>query len=242
MAIEPVMADVIRQLAPTLPNRRVLSLGYPDILTLAEPPTDAERVSIAAWHRWKWGVEDAGHFFGKQELEPEYWDVTQARGPEKVVDLNEVESGDYQPGTIGGAWFNYECLARQSSFGLVIDPGTLEHIANVGNAWRALHAVTALNGIIVHANPCSMLNHGFYNFSPTLYLDLYEANGFKVELLLEMCGPREKRELRDVQTFGRYQPRPEAMLLCVARKKADVPFAFPRQRKYQINPMLKAAQ
>src|SRR5690349_12682708 len=120
MAIEPVMADVIQQLAPTLPNRRVLCLGYPDILTLAEPPKDQERVSIAGWHHWRHGIEDAGHFFGKQEMEPEYWDVTQARGAELVVDLNDEPAAVRTP-------FN--------EFGLVIDPGTIEHIANIGNCW-----------------------------------------------------------------------------------------------------------
>jgi len=237
MAIEPVMADIIRQLAPTLPNRRVLSLGYPDILTLADTPTDPERVSIAAWHRWSGGIEDAGHFFGKQELEPEYWDVTQARGPERVVDLNEVTQDLY-----GHTWFSGDDFSPRNTFGLVIDPGTIEHIANIGNCWRILCAVTARNGFVIHSNPLTMANHGFYSIHPTAYADIYEANGFKVEMMVEMSGPREKRVLREVPPYARYQPAADSIMLVVARKLEDVPFVWPTQRKYRVNPMLKASQ
>jgi hypothetical protein len=227
MAIEPVMAEMIRGLRNLLPNNRVLCLGYPDIFTTGEPPTDAERQQIAKWHHWKGGIEDAGHFFGKQNLDAEYWDVTQARGPEKVVDLNRDD---------------WEYDATKPDFGLIIDPGTIEHIANIGNCWRTLCAVTALNGLVIHANPLTMANHGFYSIHPTAYLDLYEANGFKVESLTELSGPLDNRTIRDVKTTHRFQPSQNAVVMCVARKVRDVPFTWPIQSKYRANPTLKAAQ
>lgn len=226
MAIEPVMAEVIQKLRPSLPNNRVLCLGYPDILTTAEPPTDPERQAIAGWHHWKGGIEDAGHFFGRQHLDAEYWDVTQARGPEWIFNLNDD---------------TYE-VAPGEGRGLVIDPGTLEHIANIGNCWRTICAVTALNGLVVHCNPLGMPNHGFYAISPTAYVDIYEANGFEIQALLHLSGPLDNRVIAEAPKHGRFPPVNGATMLCVARKVKEVAFNFPIQSKYRSNPMLKAAQ
>jgi hypothetical protein len=213
VAIEPTLAEVIRQFRPTLPNDRVLCLGFPDILTTEAPPTDRERKQIAAWHHWPHGIEDAGHFFGKQNLDAEYWDITRARGPEKV----------------------------KNEFGLVIDPGTLEHIANIGNCWRTICAVTALNGRVIHANPITMANHGFYSIHPTAYVDIYEANGFEVDLMLELSGPLANRTVREAPRFNRYEPAANAVMLVSARKVKEVPFTWPVQTKYRRNPDLKRA-
>jgi hypothetical protein len=240
MAIEPVMAEMIRGLRNLLPNNRVLCLGYPDIFTTGEPPTDAERQQIAKWHHWKGGIEDAGHFFGKQDLDAEYWDVTQARGPERVINLNYAQM-EYEY-HFGSLVYSYETVCSANTFGLIIDPGTIEHIANIGNCWRTLCAVTALNGIVIHSNPLTMANHGFYSIHPTAYLDLYEANGFKVESLTELSGPLDNRTIRDVNTTHRFQPSQNAVVMCVARKARDVPFTWPIQSKYRANPTLKAAQ
>jgi hypothetical protein len=230
MAIEPVMAEVIQKLRPSLPNNRVLCLGYPDILTTGEPPTDPERIAIAGWHHWKGGIEDAGHFFGSRNLDAEYWDVTQARGPERIVDLNEADE------------YNSVLAGKVNPFGLIIDPGTLEHIANIGNCWRTICAVTAPNGLVVHCNPLGMPNHGFYAISPTAYVDIYEANGFEIQALLHLSGPLDNRVIAEAPKHGRFPPVNWATMLCVARKVREVPFVWPIQTKYRSNPTLKAAQ
>jgi hypothetical protein len=31
----------------------------------------------------------------------------------------------------------------------------------------------------MHVNPCTMVNHGFYNLNPTAYKDFYKQNGAK---------------------------------------------------------------
>lgn len=238
MAIEPTVAEVIRQFRPTLPNDRVLCLGFPDILTTEAPPNDAERKQIAAWHHWPHGIEDAGHFFGKQELDAEYWDITRARGPEIEIDLNEIIQPNSYDGDMGLTGYEASCEAK---FGLVIDPGTLEHIANIGNCWRTICAVTALNGRVIHANPITMANHGFYSIHPTAYVDIYEANGFEVDLMLELSGPLAKRTIREAPRFNRYEPAANAVMLVSARKVKDVPFTWPTQTKYRRNPDLKRA-
>jgi hypothetical protein len=223
MAIEPVMADVIQKLRSELPNDRVLCLGYPDILNTGERPTDPERIAIARWHHWKGGIEDAGHFFGRQELNAEYWDVTKARGPERIVDLN-------QPQPV------------RNVFGLVIDPGTIEHIACISQCWHTIISALQVNGLVIHSNPMTMANHGFYSIHPTAYVDIYEANGFKILMLLELSGPLDKRVIREVPKTGRYEAAPNAVMLCVARKVKEVAFTWPTQTKYRKNPTLKISQ
>ncbi len=229
MAIEPLLADVIQQIALKLPNRRVLCLGYPDILTIGDPPPDAERQSIAKWHHWHGGIEHAEHFFGRQSLTAEYWDVTKARGPETIVDLNgafDCADPDY-----------VEYLDRQ--FGLVVDPGTSEHIFNVGNVFALLAQICSIDGYIVHANPLSMGNHGFWSLHPTAYVDFYQANGFTIEMMAELSGPLEKRIIRAVPATKRFAMAMDAVMLCVAKKVEDRPLVFPVQTKYRNNPMLK---
>lgn len=229
MALEPLAADIITKLADsgTLPNRRVLCLGYPDILTTGDPPPDAERQSIAKWHHWHGGIEHAEHFFGRQSLTAEYWDVVKARGPERIVDLNSLS---IEPGS------PYSAFA-----GLVVDPGTLEHVFNLAGAWRAVAATCAVGGYILNLNPLSLGNHGFWSLHPTAYSDFYTANGFNIEMMAELSGPLDKRTIRAVPATKRFAMAADATMLCLARKEREVSLTWPKQSKYVANPMLKGA-
>lgn len=239
MALEPLAASIITKLAEsgTLPNRRVLCLGYPDILTIGDPPIDAERQSVAAWHHWKGGIEHAEHFFGRQSLEAEYWDVVKARGPERIVDLNKILVDD---GLVFSLGSDVHAI-RNSGFGLVVDPGTSEHIFNVGNVFALLSQICAIGGYILHLNPLSLGNHGFWSLHPTAYSDFYIANGFKVTMLAELSGPLENRTVRAIPATKRFQMAADATMLCLAGKVEEVPLTWPKQSKYVANPMLKGA-
>lgn len=229
MALEPLAADIITKLADsgTLPNRRVLCLGYPDILTTGDPPPDAERQSIAKWHHWHGGIEHAEHFFGRQSLTAEYWDVVKARGPEWVVDLNVL---------------SLQAWPTPLKFALLIDPGTSEHIFNVGNVFALLSQICAIGGYVLHLNPLSLGNHGFWSLHPTAYSDFYTANGFNIEMMAELSGQLDKRTVRAVPATKRFAMAADATMLCLARKVSDVPLTWPKQSKYVANPMLRAAQ
>lgn len=229
MAIEPTMAQVIQTLAPQLPGRRVLCLGYPDILGIGEPPTDPELQSIAKWHHWKQSVIPADQFFSGLNLEPEYWDIVKARGPERIVDLNTLADD------LSEAHWDY-----LDKFALVIDPGTSEHIWNIGCLFSGLTALVMEGGYIVHANPLGMGNHGFYSIHPTAYQDFYGANGFKVEMMAELSGPLDNRTIRAVPATQRFAMSQESVMLVVVKKERELPFAWPVQTKYRNNPMLKA--
>jgi hypothetical protein len=55
----------------------------------------------------------------------------------------------------------------------VLDCGTTEHCFNVGQAIiNAAHAVKP-GGAIFHCFPMCVMNHGFWNASPTAFKDFY---------------------------------------------------------------------
>lgn len=70
-------------------------------------------------------------------------------------------------------------IGRQ--FDTVLELGTLEHVFHVPNALWNLVKLCAVGGEIVHGAPMNNWpNHGFYQLSPTLFYDFYQANGCEV--------------------------------------------------------------
>jgi hypothetical protein len=92
-------------------------------------------------------------------------DVSAYEGADFVHDLN-------RPGlaqTLGG------------TYDTVMDPGTLEHVFDVGIALDNVFDVMHAGSIVVHSLPLgNRIDHGFYQFSPNFLLDYYEANGFEI--------------------------------------------------------------
>jgi len=67
----------------------------------------------------------------------------------------------------------------ENRFDVIIDGGTLEHVFDVRQALANLVLMTRIGGRVIHMSPASnYANHGFYQFSPTLFFDYYAANGF----------------------------------------------------------------
>lgn len=98
-------------------------------------------------------------------------------GPSLVLDLNLP-----LPPDIG------------SAFDLVYDGGTMEHCFNTVQLLHNAASLTAPGGIVIHHVPMNnWVDHGFYQFSPTLFFDFYQASGF-VDLTMKihfMDGERE---------------------------------------------------
>lgn len=71
-------------------------------------------------------------------------------------------------------------------YDLVIEAGTMEHVFHVPNVLKNAFDATKVGGYILHSGPSNNLcDHGFYQFSPTFYLDYYTANRFDIlEILL----------------------------------------------------------
>lgn len=197
----------------------VLCLSYPDILLPFDivqslyPVT--KKSPFGKWHDRKYDLPETTELLtlmGAQSVS--YVDIVASRGQEKIVDLNA-------PAELG-------------QFDLVIDPGTLEHCFNIGQGFVNAANAVKVGGHIFHANPASMMNHGFWGLNPTTYWDFYQHNGFDV---LGIWIERDD-ELEPVHPIKRFQIPPECALYCLARREGPQKPGWPMQTKYKRNPLL----
>jgi SAM-dependent methyltransferase len=64
-------------------------------------------------------------------------------------------------------------------FDLIVDGGTMEHVFDVRQALTNIAHMLKIGGRVIHISPANnWVNHGFYQFSPTLFYDYYGGNGF----------------------------------------------------------------
>ncbi len=116
-------------------------------------------------------------------------DVDAYEGVDHLFDLNNSET----PLEL------YEC------FDVVYTNGTLEHIFDVPAALRNMCRMTRPGGFHVHAAPSNNhLDHGFYQFSPTLFFDFYAANKYTIENCLLVSF--DKKGPSNPWTWKEYNP------------------------------------
>jgi SAM-dependent methyltransferase len=72
--------------------------------------------------------------------------------------------------------------AQRGHYDAVLDFGCLEHVFNFPVAWRNCVDLCRVGGHVLHALPANNLSgHGFYQFSPELFFNLYRADhGFEL--------------------------------------------------------------
>jgi len=72
--------------------------------------------------------------------------------------------------------------AVRGGYDAVLDFGCLEHVFNFPAAWRNCVDLCRVGGHVLHALPANNLaGHGFYQFSPELFFNLYRPeNGFEL--------------------------------------------------------------
>lgn len=237
MAIEAFYLQLLQQAIGKAKAGResasALLLGYPDLLVpraaltrmfgehlVASLPTRDDAAAIWEWHGLR-GVQDP--MFDSVALlralgvEPVIVDVARTRGVETLVDLNHPLPAE---------------LARR--FDLVVDTGTCEHCFNVGQALLNACEALAAGGILVHAAPLTRINHGFWNFSPTVYPDFFEENGFELQLLTGVQGDLASgMRPFEVDPFRRFDAPANAALYVIARRAQVRDLHWPMQRKYR---------
>lgn len=215
MALDAVGLEMV---AKRVRGAAILCLGYPDITARPEMVASLLGVKPRKFtdhgkdHKIAWPLpETVDTLMLAGAVAVDCVDIVQSRGVERVVDLNHRTP-----------W--------ERAYDLVINPGTIEHCFGVAaamfNAWTAVR----LGGVILHVAPMSMLNHGFWNMSPTLFGDFAQANGGEV---LQMRA--RDREWRDVpvQATGRFKAPSESVLYALVKKVAEVPEAIPVQARYR---------
>jgi len=75
-----------------------------------------------------------------------------------------------------------EASSVRGSYDAVLDFGCLEHVFNFPVAWRNCVDLCRVGGHVFHALPANNLSgHGFYQFSPELFFNLYQRqHGFEL--------------------------------------------------------------
>ena len=196
-------------------------MGYPDILITQDQLEELFGVRVnnttdfGRWHGCNFPLPETMEFMEKIGSRLKCIDIYASRGCEQIVDLN-------YPAEIG-------------QFDLVIDGGTIEHCFHIGTA--LLNAANAVKpgGRIIHGNPMSMMNHGFYNLSPTLMFDFYGQNGWQIE---QFYAIDNKAKVYQVPPAKRFIAAPECSLFLVAKRINNNPLLIPTQHKYIVNPNL----
>ncbi len=129
---------------------------------------------------------------------------------------------------------------ERASFDAVLDFGCLEHVFNFPVAWRNCVDLCRVGGHVLHSLPANNLSgHGFYQFSPELFFNLYqEKNGFEMRgLWFAMKADRlhwwKVANPMDVKRRVNLCNSHEVYMLVVARKLREVgPLPAPQQSDY----------
>jgi hypothetical protein len=215
-----------RQMLKHFPRpAKVLSLGYPDMLVPAEEVLphvpDAIEVSnadeVRKWHGWDGPVWDTLYVFRKLGWDLDCVDFKRHRGCERIVDLNYILYLSWDP--------------DRHTYDALIDPGSLEHVFNIGNAWHWALGQVKPGGILVHFSPATVVNHGMYCISPGTYPDLYGEENILEQFIV--AGDKHNRIVEPFKQHarGRVKLPPEVWNFVVAKNPPT--FEFPIQKKYR---------
>lgn len=124
-------------------------------------------------------------------------------------------------------------------YDLVYDGGTLEHCFNAPQVMANAVAALRQGGTVIHHVPLNnWVNHGFYQFSPCLFFDFYETNGFTNLTLKVHRLHRGKESITDYDPVsppeGLSNGRERALCFFYATKaKAVAEITFPIQGHYR---------
>ena len=113
-------------------------------------------------------------------VESTYNDIVffQKLGFQQVLSL---DVNDYEGASIVHDMNEPISASLSNKFNFVYDGGTLEHIFDLPQCLRNIHALLKVDGLVAHAQVShNHLDHGFYMFSPTLFWDYYHANGYRI--------------------------------------------------------------
>jgi hypothetical protein len=124
--------------------------------------------------------------------------------------------------------FNYSIPERfHENYSAVIDGGSLEHVFNFPTAIRSCMEMIQIGGHYIGFTPANnFFGHGFYQFSPELFFNVFsEENGFKVVSMIA-CEDRPKSQWflvknpRDVSSRVTLCNSVPTLLLIVAKRIA----------------------
>jgi SAM-dependent methyltransferase len=146
--------------------------------------------------------------------DPKFWSKPAIHFYRKLG-CNRYEAVDANGGGTILADLNLPLEPFPGTFDLVTDFGTSEHVFDIAQCWRTIHALCKSGGYIAFEKPFQGYpDHGFWNTHATLWRDLAKANDYELLLLKEIEAPR-----------GRHWRG-------LMRKTTDAAFRNPQQGKW----------
>ena len=136
---------------------------------------------------------------------------------------------------------------QRGSYDAVLDFGCLEHVFDFPTAWRNCVDLCRVGGHVFHALPANNLSgHGFYQFSPELFFNLYRPErGFELRALYFALKADPDHWWRvanpmDVKRRVRLCNSHEVYMLVLARKlRESAPLPPPQQSDYAQDEWLR---
>jgi hypothetical protein len=131
-------------------------------------------------------------------------------------------------------------IALADQYACTMNNGTAEHIFNVGQFFKTMHECTRPSGLMLHDGPFTgWVNHGFYTFQPTLYLDLAAANDYEMMAMFVMDWDAHRVEpIPDRNAIialikkSNEAYRSAGLVVALRKPASDRPFVMPFQGYY----------
>ena len=154
-------------------------------------------------------------------------DVSAYEGADFVLDLNKPLPEKFN-----------------KKFDFIYDGGTLEHVFDFPQALKNLHAMLNVGGFILHENPANnFVDHGFYQFSPSVYFDYYKQNHYEI-IISRLCRVYRAKNRRylgfnylpnkfEKQSYGGWGNHLLCNFFVVKKLQVSTSGLIPNQSRYQ---------
>jgi len=132
----------------------------------------------------------------------------------------------------------------KNKFDFIYDGGTIEHIFNTPQVLKNLHDLLHPTGYIFHENPANnFVDHGYYQFPPSLFFDYYTANNYEIisALLCKVFRRKNRSYLAynylpnrfEAYSYGRWSGTMLSNVVVVRKTSMSTSGKFSQQSRYE---------
>ena len=132
--------------------------------------------------------------------------------------------------------FDKATIEMKGKYCLTTNYGTTEHILNQYNSFKFIHDITRKGGLMIHAIPFIFIDHGFFNYQPSIFKAIAKYNSYEtlgvwlsLDSMIKSLVPWEHNLL----DFLALTPKSTLCLVVVQRKMYDTEFKVPIQGVYE---------
>jgi hypothetical protein len=128
----------------------------------------------------------------------------------------------------------------KNAYCLTVNGGTTEHLIDQENAFRVMHDLTKVGGLMLHQVPfLGSIDHGFFNYNPNFFTALARFNSYDI-LGIWLCPggtysliPWSDAMVKNLKAS--VNPDYYAILYCLFRKSNHLDFCVPFQKGYETS-------